>query len=290
MPDTSPQVLSLGRCRVGFAAEPLPILDRCSLLGHSWAGKIGHPGRDTLWARALHLAYADEPAGAGGEGVTLVFVDLWSCSLRLWLAALEESGAGPDSLAIFGTHTHTGPSRFVGGSFYEVFGAKLQPGNMGYDAAWTRRLAQAIAAAVKEARAQAGTVGKERLLAVVRKPLWDASRNRSLDAFQETPESRSGSWWLPGSPGESLPQGLGLGDEARAIDPRLDTLVALEKDGKPAGVAGFFGCHATALGPGCTTFERDWPGVAVDLVESEGLFGALGTSAAGDVTPLRPGI
>jgi neutral ceramidase len=222
-------------------------------------------------------------------GVTLVFADLWSCSLRLWLAALEESGSDPDSLALFGTHTHTGPSRFVGGSFYEVFGAKLQPGKMGYDPAWTRRLAQAIASAVKQARAQASAVGRERMLAVVRKPVWGASRNRSQEAFVETPEYRSGAWWRPGAPGESFPAGLPGGDQARSIDPRLDTLVALETDGRAAAVCGFFGCHATALGPHWTQFDRDWPGVAVDLVERAGLFAALGTSAAGDVTPLRPG-
>jgi hypothetical protein len=123
-------------------------------------------------------------------------------------------------------------------------------------------------------------------LVFTRTSVWNAGRNRSQVAFERNAEVKAGLWNMPGYPGESPP--AELQQTQRSIDPRLDSIVAVDSRGAAAAIFSFFGCHATALGPLHKLYDRDWPGRAVDAIEAEGPFGAIGLSGAGDVTPLRP--
>jgi neutral ceramidase len=125
---------------------------------------------------------------------------------------------------------------------------------------------------------------------VGQKDSFGLARNRSEAPFAANPEATA--WASPGSPGEHAP--AGLQGTQRAIDPRV-TCIAARPVGGGAGDAAafaFYACHATALGPTQATYHRDWPGYAVDKVQSVhtgGVVAALGLACAGDVSPLPPG-
>ncbi|MCB9656638.1 MAG: neutral/alkaline non-lysosomal ceramidase N-terminal domain-containing protein [Polyangiales bacterium] len=270
---------SVGTLEFGTSEQPLPLPDDYGMAGYSLGGKKGHAGSQTLYARTLALK------DAGGEEATLCIVDLMCPSLALFEAVVAKTGIPAERLILAGTHTHTAPGHFYGNSFYRVFAQPLRPDAVFEpNLAWIDELGAAIAAGVSAAwtSLRPGVVG------VGRADCYGVARNRSEAPFASNPEATA--WSAPGMPGEHAT--AGLHGTRRAIDPRVTCIAARPTGAGDAAAFAFYACHATALGPKQTTYHRDWPGYAIDKVESRhpnGVVAALGLGCAGDVSPLPPG-
>lgn len=223
-----------------------------------------------LWARALYVE--DEETG---ERVVVCVLDLLSASLRLLYEVHDVLGpASPldRRIILCGTHTHTAPGRFFGNRFYDTL---AQRGFRGYSSRLARGFARATAEACQEA-ADSAVAGA---LSVHSRLLWGPGGNRSLEAHRAGRRDRE-------APPDIASPPPGVDPYRSAVDPRLLVMCA-HTDERLLGVFGWYGCHATALGRKHERFDRDWPGVAVNLVEAElGCLCAVGVGAAGDVSPL----
>lgn len=267
--------LAHGACWLGVDKVEITPDGVHPLAGFSLSGSRGRPGRDRLWARALYVEDIDT-----GQRLVVCVVDLLSGTNAL-LEAVERAleAGGHDDLVgrviVSGTHTHTAPGRFFGNRFYDRLAAPVTLRR--HDAGLTRELGEKVARACMGA-ARRRARGD---LCVLRAPVWRAGRNRSIEAHRANagdPERPAIPWRTPAE---------GLSEEEAAIDPRV-TLWCARSGEHWVGAFGWFGCHGTALGRKYPFYHRDWLGVAVDAVEAafEGLVGAVGSGASGDVTPL----
>ncbi len=278
MGETRDDLASGGSMRAGYATVAVDTADDAfAMAGYGPMASKGtvDPAAPPLMARALYLSKA-------GQQVAFCVVDMMSAST--WV--LHEAGArldgiGEERLILAGTHTHTAPGRFYGNPFYDSFAHALASGGFSKDQAM--RYVHAIVAAVTLAKSKA----EPAVVGVGTAACWRASTNRSLEAFQAHADSAH--WHEAGWPGADAP--AGLEDRERAVDPRVTVVAAFPK-AQPdlvLGAVATFACHATSMGVFPRTFERDWPGVAVDetkLAFAPGGGVAVGLSGAGDASPL----
>ncbi len=272
------QWLSSGACDVGIGVQPLSLRDDLGMAGYSLSGLEGTNSKELLYARALSIR------DQNGQIAVICIVDLMCPSLTLTQKIAGKVGGTvpPEHVMLLGTHTHSAPGHYYQNKFFRYFAQPWVSGYMNYNAGWVDQLATPIAQAISDAVGdlQAGWIG------IDQRRLWGASRNRSLNAFNQHPDAVN--WNTAGRPGE-LPAG-GLDSQQSAVDPRVTTIVARVGD-EPRAAFGWFGCHATALGPEQPTYHRDWPGQAVTLLENQfnefpGFYAAVGLAASGDVSPL----
>ncbi len=256
------------------------------MAGYATDGKVGRPGADPLFARAVYFE-------RGGERLAWCVVDLWSATGYLLARVskrLQDIGLGMDRIILSGTHTHSAPGRVAGNGLYDTFG-QCEPG---FSKKIAKRIAKGIESAIRAAHKNRGPAR----LALRREAVWGLSRNRSLTPFLASfagdPDPLA-SWQAAGWPGHGA--AAGLSTQQQAIDPRLTMLTAVRDDPSRRIIASFalFGCHATALGSQAQEMSRDWPGQAVDQVQAalardghDKVVVALAQTSAGDVTPLPP--
>jgi FAD/FMN-containing dehydrogenase len=267
--------LAQGGCWLGVDKVDITPDGVHPLAGFSLSGSRGRPGRDRLWARALYVEDIDT-----GQRLVVCIVDLLSGTNAL-LEAVERAldASGHEELVgrviVSGTHTHAAPGRFFGNRFYDRLAAPFTL--LRHDARLTRELGEKVARACIAAARQRARGD----LCVLRAPVWRAARNRSLAAYRANasdPERPEIPWRTPGE---------GLSAEEAAVDPRV-TLWCARRGDQLVGAFAWFGCHGTALGRKYSFYHRDWLGFAVDAVEAafDGVVGAVGSGASGDVTPL----
>jgi neutral ceramidase len=252
------------------------------LAGYSIDGKEAIGVRGHLFARAFYLE--DE----AGERVAFCVADLHSGTRYLHEAAANRTGpscgVSVDRLVLCGTHTHTGPGNLYGNNLYDTFTQK----RAGLDEDLADWLASRIALAVEQAAARA----EPALIGMTRRSLWGVTRNRSLPAFLNNPDSDA--WNEPGAPGENCPPGL---PETRTkVDPRISVLTGVrDSDRQVLGALAFYGCHTTTLGMAVDYYAPDWTGYACrraswDLERTAPgppVIVAVGLTGAGDVNGLR---
>ena len=124
---------------VGFGKR-----DITPLLGTPLAGRPMLPPRrartirDPLYARALHIK-------CGSTQITLLSVDLLLVTQSLVEAVAGAAGVAREDLAIFATHTHSGPGGYWKGSLVEWFMGPFRPATYSL---LVQRLAEAVKLAV----------------------------------------------------------------------------------------------------------------------------------------------
>jgi neutral ceramidase len=121
--------------------------------------------------------------------------------------------------------------------------------------------------------------------------LWGAGRNRSYDPFVANFRGDLTAWISELDRELRIVPPTGLSPEEKAIDPRLTVAAFVDEAGKPIATWATWCCHPTTVHRDpIRGYHRDWPGVAVDLIEREtGAFGVIHMRANGDVTPLPSG-
>lgn len=138
--------------------------------GYSSNAHDGRGFRSRLRARVLHLR-------AGTASMALVQCDLLGGSSVLQHLVAEAVAEDTDvplaGVMVGATHTHAGPGQFLGTDFYNRFASN----RAGFDPAWAQFLVDQIADGVRTA--VAGRVPAR--LATGRVPVWELTRNRSLD-------------------------------------------------------------------------------------------------------------
>jgi neutral ceramidase len=207
-----------------------------------------------VWGRLFATALVLDD-GAGGR-VALVAIDFHAGTRYLAeLVANElgpEIGIGIDRLFLAGTHTHSGPGHVYGNTLYD----RMAAGGEGLDRTGAERIAQGIAAAVREATAglQPANVGH----GVARR--WGYSQNRSLRAFTND-GARPDRFARTHVRIEEPP--AGLSEEGLAVDPRVQVIWAEDLAGAPIGAFATFAVHGTAIPAGQATLSADWCGCAV---------------------------
>lgn len=261
----------------GFAVRRLDPPPNHALIGYGLANSgRASKERNPLLVRAMALGDAD------GNRVVFVVADLWSGSrfLHERVAELTRASIGldVDRLVLMGTHTHTGPSGFIGNDLYDFFAAHTGS----FDDVVAEELAQRIAGTVREAWEKRQPA---RVRVDVRKA-WGLSRNRSWPAFTRNPGYET--WNAQGMPGGDAP--AELAGRQKAVDPRVTVLSAYGTNGERLGVFATFACHNTAVGHSAPwQYDSDWTGAAASHVEaSEGGVALVALSGAGDQTPLPP--
>ncbi len=196
-------------------------------------GREARGYRNRLYAKALVLEDAE------GERIALVVADLGVISVALHRSAadriVESTGIGADRLVLAATHTHAGPGNFMGVKQFDDHGTSVA----GFDTAMVGFLAERIGNAVRQAvdSLRPARVG----FAMV--PVWGYTRNRSLGAFRNNPDSLK--VYEP-------PPGLGLDESQRAVDPtwtmlRVDLFDAGTARFVPAGALSIFAIHGNAI-------------------------------------------
>ena len=239
--------------------------------GRGVAVPAGAAEHDTLQARALWLEQ-------GAERALVVSLDLASGS-RLVQRGIADALALPrDRVIVIGTHTHAGPGHFLG-NLYDTFA---------HHPRGTRPevVALIVAAGVAAAR-QARDAAVPCRVGVARRTLWGAGRNRSFRAFLanfDDPRTPWSSDLAAGAPSHLAP-------EERAVDPRLTALVFVRaSDGRPVGTWATWCCHpATLPRHPLRSYHRDWPGVAVDVMDRRWGTSMIHQGANGDVTSIPVG-
>jgi len=217
-----------GMCNVGRAQEVItPPLGTC-LAGYYHVRK-GETIRDDLHVRAVVIE-------SGGSRVALASCDLICVTGETANAAKalieQETGIPPTHILVGATHTHTGPV--------------VRKGAIGdVDQVWLDALPRKIADAVKRA-AEGLTPATLRVGAL---DIHGYSFNRLFRMTDGTEVfGRRG--------GDAQPI-----DVAGPIDPQLQTLSAVDADGKLLALVVNFALHVDVIGGGSANFiSADWPG------------------------------
>jgi len=215
--------------RVGRAMEKITPPVGTSLAGY-FHDRRGETVRDDLYARAMVV-------GSGDTRVALVSCDLISMTSDVSGAAKRvietETGIPADHVLICSTHTHTGP--------------ELRDGSaVAVNTAWRDALPRHIADAV--ARAAAGAVP-----ATLRAGATEVTGY----SFNRLFRLKDGSEVFGKGGRENEVVGL-----AGPIDPTLQTLSAVDKEGNVLAVIVNFALHADVIGGGSADFiSADWPGM-----------------------------
>lgn len=198
-----------------------------SMFGHGLESRIGTGTFTRLECRGFVFR-------EGGEGAAWVICDLGGISLTLQRRAAELVRAriplGADRLVLTATHTHAGPSGFFeSNAFLNPLGGTRDPF---YDQRVTDFLATRIASAVIEAWHRAAPAT---LRAAVDDDVRGINRNRSLTARMRDPE------YIAHDPARPDL------DPAHINANRELPVLRVDIEGRPAGLIGVFGVHATAL-------------------------------------------
>lgn len=250
-------------------------------------GREARGYRNRLYAKALVLEDAE------GERIALVVADLGVISVALHRSAadriVESTGIGADRLVLAATHTHAGPGSFMGVKQFDDHGTSVA----GFDTAMVGFLADRIGNAVRQAvdSLRPARVG----FAMV--PVWGFTRNRSLGAFQQNPDSLK--VYEP-------PPGLNLDESQRAVDPtwtmlRVDLFDADQARFVPAGALSIFAIHGNAIPSVNDLYDADIHAVIQRRLETHvdslnnrtrrfapGAVHLVANGAEGDVAPTFP--
>lgn len=226
--------------------------------GHSIEGQDARGVWTRLWARTVVLV---DPHG---QSLALCIVDLWGMPSGLSdrvaeLVATEyaQPQLSRASIVVAATHTHHGPANLATSRMFSRF---VGP-RPGFDRAlfeWTaHRIAASIAAAarsVEPARVRLATASVD-----------DVARNRSLEPWQQNPESV----------------------DQRPIDPRLVVVQADALDtARPIATLAVFAMHPTAMANRTPVYSGDvFGGAAARAQTKTGGVVALFNGAEGDVSP-----
>jgi neutral ceramidase len=267
--------------KVGTGKANLAFPDGLGLFGFGIAGgaglnvPVGSSDSDTLQARALYLEQ-------GPTKLLMVSYDLPSGSRvvhRALLELLRQRGFNlqPGQLWVAGTHSHSAPGHCFG-NIYDVFGQNplfyrhevaLEVVRKGLDAA--------LVALHAPAPCRVG---------VATRVLFAAGRNRSLRPFLANFDGDPNAWLKELNitpPASATP-------EERAVDPRLNVVAFVGRDDRPLATWATWCCHPASIRRApLRAYHRDWPGVAVDKLESEVPFALVNQAANGDVTALPSG-
>jgi neutral ceramidase len=220
--------LQAGFGRADITPPPGP-----GLYAYGPEGREARGFRVRLYAKALVLEDAE------GERIAFVVADLGVISLALHRSAaqrtFETAGIGADRLVLAATHTHAGPGNFMGVKQFDDHGTSVA----GFDTAMVSFLSERIGDAVRRAvdSLRPAQVG----FAMV--PVWGFTRNRSLGAFRNNPDSLK--VYEP-------PARLDLDESQRAVDPtwtmlRVDLFDAVTARFVPAGALSIFAIHGNAI-------------------------------------------
>ncbi len=242
-----------GKFAAGFGRVDITPPPELGLFGSGPEGKKAQGYRLRLYARAMVL---DD--GRGGR-LALVVADLPHISALLHrkvatLTARADSIAiPPDRLILSATHTHSGPGHFYESGQYNASASSVP----GYDTvvvdSLTRRIARAIALAVRDLRPARVAWGT--------RDVWGLTRNRSLEAYRRNQEPAR----LP------VPR-AGLTAAQAAIDPRLTMLRVDVRDPAtgafvPRGAFSLFAIHGTGNNSENDLYDPDIHGVAARGLE-----------------------
>jgi neutral ceramidase len=240
--------------------------------GHSRNARTGNGFRTRLRAHVVHLR-------AGTAALTLIHCDLLAGSAVVHqlvadaVADLEVPLAG---LFMGATHTHAGPGQFHGNALMNRFSSN-QPG---FDPAFTARLVDRLAGAVREAV----TTRRPARIAVGATEVWGLTRNRSLDAYLRNENA------VDASPD---PQG-----KYAAVNPWLHLVRVDGLDGDPIAASVIFSIHGTGISHGDHAYNADvWAYLKGELASHierttgrRAIVGAV-EGTHGDVAPaVRPGL
>ena len=217
-----------GVCKVGRGQEAItPPLGVC-LAGYFHVRR-GESVRDDLHARAMVIE-------SGDTRLALVSCDLICVTGETVDAAkaliAQETGIPPTHALVCATHTHTGPVVRAGG-----IGEVCQP--------WLDALPRKIADAVK--RAADGLVPATLRVGTAHVEGYSFNRLFRMTDGSEVFGRRSGT-----------AQAI---DVAGPIDPQLQTLSAVDAEGRLLALAVNFALHVDVIGGGSANFiSADWPG------------------------------
>ncbi|CAN5161719.1 hypothetical protein BH09MYX1_BH09MYX1_07270 [soil metagenome] len=274
--------------KVGTGIASLQFDDGHGLFGYGPLGGRGlnvpHDSKesDTLQVRVLYLV-------RDTQKLLIVSLDLTSGSRVVQAElrdALAEAGHhfAPEEVLVVGTHTHSGPGGYHG-NFYDYFGQYPS-----FRGAEVKReiVAKALHASLN---ALSNTVPCK--VGVAHRAVWGPGRNRSLRAFLTNFEGDLTRWnaELESAGIAGLPPATTT-PEQRAIDPRLTVVAFVAADGRTVATWATWCCHAATFRRAPERpYHRDWPGVAVDLVErsKEAGFAIVHQRSNGDVTAIPSG-
>ncbi len=208
-----------------------------------------------------------------GDRVVLVTADLHCGGLRLWQAAVDESGLDHSRVVMSGTHTHEGPGQRYGALMYTLLSgpSPLAPWSS------SRRLGPLVRQAVRTAISSLSPGGAT----VVRGIVTGAGSNRAVPAWDHY-ESAIRRDFLEHGPASS--NDSSLADRLR--DPRVTVLVARSDDGSIDAALAWYAVHGTALGATWPTFGSDLWGIARAEAEQDGTSVGFGGGSSGDISPL----
>ena len=241
--------------------------------GYSTNAYDGRGFRSRLRARVLHLR-------AGTVSLAVVQCDLLGGSSVVQhlvaQAVADDTDVPLAGLMIGATHTHAGPGQFVGTDFYNRFASNRS----GFDPAWTQFLVDQIADGVRTA--VAGRVPAR--MAVGHTPVWEFTRNRSLDPYVQNDSVVDK---------RQEPQRKYV-----AINPDLELVRVDTTDGDPLAAMVVFSVHGTGISMRSKEYNADlWAYLVDELAHrievssgTRAVVGAVeGTHA--DVNPaIRPGL
>jgi hypothetical protein len=236
---------------VGRAQEKITPPVGVSLAGY-FHDRKGESVRDDLYARALAIE-------SGGERLALVSCDLICMTEEVVNAArglvVAETPIPANRVMLCATHTHTGPELRADGVVPR-------------DEAWVAQLPRKIADAVVKAAAS-----------MTPATLRAGSIDVTGYSFNRLWRQKDGSELFGRREGELGPAG--------PIDPQLQTLSAVDLDGKLLAVVVNFALHVDVIGGGGATFiSADWPGVMADTVSrvyGDGVVTMLAQGTCGDI-------
>ena len=235
-PTTLPHVDGLLAGAAEVDITPPPGLPKA---GYSSNAYDGRGFRSRLRARVLHLR-------AGTVSLAIVQCDLLGGSSVLQhlvaQAVAEDTDVPLAGLMVGATHTHAGPGQFVGTDFYNRFASN----RAGFDPAWTQFLVDQIAGGVRTA--VAGRVPAR--MAVGHAPVWEHTRNRSLDPHVQN-ESVTDK--------RQDPQRKYV-----AINPDLELVRVDTADGDPLAAMVVFSVHGTGISVKSKEYNADLWAFLVD--------------------------
>lgn len=224
-----PAGMPTGKFRAGIARADITPPPGVGLMGYGPEGQRATGWRQRLYARVIVLE------DAHGERYAFVAADLPQVSMLLHRALAEsvvvETGLGADRILFAATHTHAGPGHFFEARSYNATGSSVEGFDRGVVEFLTGRVARAVreaAAGLREARAAWGEVA-----------VWDATRNRSLAAFELNPVE-----WRARFPRPVDVPGEGHVDSTYAML-RVDLKDPATGEFRPAGALSVFAMHGT---------------------------------------------
>ena len=241
-----------GAFLAGFGVSDITPPPGPGLFGYGPEGKQARGFRQRLQARTMLLE------DSGGERIAIVVVELGAVPHHLQRRVAERLrdlhpdglGLGDDRIFLAATHTHAGPSNFLGG----VFDANASTVS-GHDPHLLDFLVRGIVVSVERAFMDRGPAR----LSWGRRTVWGLTRNRSLLPFLANEPRRD-----PEAP-DSLPA------SEQAVDPGLWMLRVdrLAPDGSttPRGLLTLFAIHGTAVPSANTLYDPDIHGRVARLVE-----------------------